>query len=113
MRQLLLLFVCSCFSLLLYSQARPVSGRVLDESGTGLSGISVVSKGTTNGVTTDRTGNFQISVPAGSTLVFSGVGFESKELTLGDRTSLTINLTTEAKALSEVVVTGTGIATER
>jgi hypothetical protein len=86
---------------------------VLDESGGGLSGISVLVKGTANGVTTDRTGNFQISAPSGSTLVFSGVGYESKEVSPGDQASLTVSLSTESRLMSEIVVTGTGVATER
>lgn len=113
MRQFFFLLFSSLYSLLLYAQTRTVSGRVLDEGGAGLSGISVTVKGTSNGTTTSRTGAFQINAPAGSTLMFSGIGFETKEIAVGDQTSFTVNLTTEAKALSEVVVTGTGVATDR
>lgn len=113
MRQIFLLLACSFCSLLLFAQNRTISGRVQDESGAGLSGISIVVKGTSNGATTDRTGNFQLSVPPGSTLVISGIGYEGKEVAVGDQTSLTINLATSAQVMSEVVVTGTGVATER
>ncbi|HET7897328.1 MAG TPA: carboxypeptidase-like regulatory domain-containing protein, partial [Flavisolibacter sp.] len=113
MRQIALLLFSSIFSLLLSAQTRTISGRVTDETGNPLTGVSVLVKGTTNGVSTDRSGTFQIAVPPGGTLVFSGVGLERKEVVLGDQTSISVNLATEAKALSEVVVTGTGVATDR
>ncbi len=49
-----------------------VSGRVTDEVGDGLPGVSILLKGTTRGTTTDVDGKFKLSVPdAGGTLVFS------------------------------------------
>jgi hypothetical protein len=61
MRKFFLLLLCSICSLLLYAQSRTVAGKVTDEGGTGLSGISVLVKGSTTGTTTDRNGNFQIN----------------------------------------------------
>lgn len=113
MQKILLLLVCNAFSILLCAQSRTITGRVTDESGGALSGISVVVKGSPSGVTTNRTGDFQISAPAGGTLVFSGIGFEAKEVAVGDHTSLSVSLTTESRLMNEVVVTGTGVATDR
>lgn len=113
MRKFLWLLFCSLFSLLLYAQNKKISGRVTDEAGTGLAGISVIVKGTGAGVSTNGNGAFQIEAPAGSTLVISGIGFDPKEVAIGNRTSVDVKLATETKALSEIVVTGTGVATDR
>ena len=87
----------------------PVSGKVTDEKGEGLPGVSVVVKGTTQGATTDGTGSFRIAVPdTRSTLVFSFVGYGSKEIVVGSQTTLTVALTPDDQTLNEVVVVGYG-----
>ena len=86
-----------------------VSGRVTDEKGEGLPGVSVVVKGTNQGTTTDGTGGFRISAPnANSTLVFSFVGYGPKEIVVGTQTTLTVALTPDDQTLNEVVVVGYG-----
>lgn len=87
----------------------PVSGKVVDEKGTGLPGVSVVIKGTTQGTTTDATGTFRLSVPnSRSTLVFSFVGYGSKEVVVGNQPTLSVTLTPDDQTLNEVVVVGYG-----
>jgi TonB-linked SusC/RagA family outer membrane protein len=92
---------------------RMLSGKVTDETGAGLPGVSVVIKGSQKGTTTNASGAFQLDVPDGSgsstVLVFSYVGYESKELAIGNQTTLQIALTPESKALNEVIVTALGI----
>jgi TonB-linked SusC/RagA family outer membrane protein len=86
-----------------------VSGKVSDEKGDGLVGVSVVIKGTTNGTITDIDGNYSLSVGAGktATLVLSYVGYASQDVA-ASATSGTLNLTMKESAarLEEVVVTG-------
>ncbi|GAB3894433.1 TonB-dependent receptor [Spirosoma agri] len=86
-----------------------VSGKVVDEKGAELPGVSVIVKGTTQGTTTDGTGSFKISVPnAQSTLVFSFVGYGRKEVVIGSQTDLTVTLAPDDQTLNEVVVVGYG-----
>ena len=86
-----------------------VSGKVTDEKGDGLPGVSVVVKGTTKGATTDGAGNFQIQAPsATSTLVFSFVGYSRQEIVVGNQTTLTVALTPDDQSLNEVIVIGYG-----
>lgn len=86
-----------------------VSGKVTDENGGGLPGVSVVVKGTTKGTSTDATGSYTLTVPEGATtLIYSFVGYVSQEVTLGNRTKIDIILKVDVKALSEVVVVGYG-----
>ncbi|WP_460911762.1 SusC/RagA family TonB-linked outer membrane protein [Spirosoma areae] len=86
-----------------------VAGKVTDEKGTGLPGVSVVVKGTTQGTTTDGVGNFRLSVPnTRSVLVFSFVGYGSREVVVGNETSLTVSLSPDDQTLNEIVVVGYG-----
>ncbi|GAB4000232.1 TonB-dependent receptor [Spirosoma daeguense] len=86
-----------------------VSGKVTDDKGVTLPGVSVVMKGSTQGTNTDSNGQFRITVPNGNTvLVFSFVGYTRQEVTVGNQTNLTISLTPDDQTLNEVVVVGYG-----
>jgi len=87
-----------------------VKGRVLDENGSGLPGLSILIKGTTRGTSTDINGSFQLEVPTTETvLIFKYLGYETKEVLVGNQTNLEISLKPENKSLTEVVVTALGI----
>lgn len=89
---------------------RTISGKVTDESGAALPGVSVVLKGTTTGTVSDPDGKFTIVIPDGGSpvLVFSFVGYLTKESTVGNRTAVDISLAVDNKSLEEVVVVGYG-----
>lgn len=74
----LLLFLFSLTTSL--AQTGAVKGRVTDEKGEGLPGVTVLVKGTTNGTSTDLQGNYSLNADGNSTLVTSYIGFESQEL---------------------------------
>ncbi|MCA8832719.1 SusC/RagA family TonB-linked outer membrane protein [Hymenobacter pini] len=98
------------------AQTRTVSGRVTDRStGEGLPGVTVLLKGTSNGVSTNSDGTYTLSVPAAASgkLVFSSVGYVSVEQDLGSGSTLNASLATDSKALSEVVVVGYGATQSR
>ncbi|WP_223834203.1 SusC/RagA family TonB-linked outer membrane protein [Spirosoma profusum] len=90
---------------------RVVSGKVTDEKGAGLPGVSVLIKGSQRGTTTSSEGTFQLDVPdsGNPVLVFSFVGYETKEMTVGNQSTFQVLMTPADKALSEVVVTALGI----
>ena len=90
-------------------QAVTVSGKIIDDTGEVLPGVSVIEKGTTNGTVSDSEGNYKLTVSSGqSVIVFSFVGTVSQEIIVGDRTSLDVTLVADASTLSEVVVVGYG-----
>ncbi|MDQ3846980.1 MAG: SusC/RagA family TonB-linked outer membrane protein, partial [Bacteroidota bacterium] len=105
---LTLIFLVTAFLQMSLAQ-RPVTGRVTDDKGEALSGVSVVVKGESGGATTNREGRYSISVPAGKdTLVFSFVGFTAQEVGIGSRSSINVSLVAESRALTDVVVVGYG-----
>lgn len=84
-----------------------ITGVVTDASGNSLPGASVILKGTSNGVATNTSGEFEISIPAGmATLVVSFIGKESQEVNLSGKTTLKIVLKDETKEMNQVIVTG-------
>lgn len=85
-----------------------VRGKIVDDQNEPMIGVSVLEKGTSNGVTTDLDGNYQLSVRQGSTLVFSYIGYVSQEHTVSNST-LNITMKEDVQALDEVVVVGYGV----
>ncbi len=101
------------FSLILgfaQAQTRVISGKILDESGTGLPGVNILLKGSSAGTTSDVNGEFKIEIgdQSGSTLLVSFIGYASQELVVGNQTSVTVMLKPDTQQLSEVVVVGYG-----
>ena len=91
------------------AQSIPIKGRVTDDKGEGLPGVTVLVKGTTNGTTTDAGGAYALNVPNGTgTLVVSFIGYLTKEVAINNQTEVNISLAPDAKALEEVVVVGYG-----
>lgn len=88
---------------------KPVKGKVTDETGSALPGVTVTEKGTTNGAITDADGKFSLNVKDGaSTLVFSFVGFASQEILVGSKNEIEVSLKPDIGNLEEVVVVAYG-----
>ncbi|WP_441902082.1 SusC/RagA family TonB-linked outer membrane protein [Pedobacter psychrotolerans] len=86
-----------------------IKGRVLDDQGKPLPGVSILVKGTSTSTTASNTGNFSISVPsASSVLVFTYIGFTSKEIPVRNQTEINVTLLPSAAELEQVVVVGYG-----
>jgi len=85
-----------------------ISGKVSDTTGNPIPGVSVVVKGTTNGTSTDRNGNYTLIVPGNAIVQFSFVGMKSEEIAIAGRTSVNVTLTEETIGLDEVVAIGYG-----
>lgn len=114
MRAALLFFLVAVISLSVSAQNVTVTGTVTDKTGETVIGASVVQKGNTgNGTITDIDGNFSLSVPANSTLVFSYVGMTPQEIALKGKTSVNVVMEDDAQALEEVVVIGYGTAKKK
>ncbi len=110
MRKIILtMLVAFAFVLNATAQERTITGRILDEKGVPLSGVSVLVKGTTLGVNTSTDGTYSIKVPASAkTLIISSVGLQSNEINIGNKTNISTTLQSENKGLQEVVVVAYG-----
>lgn len=88
---------------------RKIIGKVTDEEGMPLPGVTVLIKGTQLGTATDGDGNYQLTVPAqGHALVFTMVGMETREETIGERSEINVTMVADVNEMKEVVVTGYG-----
>ncbi|MCD7901116.1 MAG: TonB-dependent receptor [Bacteroides sp.] len=107
---LLLSFICLLSPLNLFAQNMvDIRGQILDATlQEPLIGVSVVEKGTTNGVITDLDGNFTLRVNSNSTVSISYMGYLTIELP-ANKIPATILLKEDSKVLDEVVVVGYGI----
>src|SRR5687768_9119953 len=103
---LLLLFLLSAN---LSSAQTRVTGKVTSaEDGTGLPGVSILEKGTTNGTVTDVEGNYSINAAENATLIFSFVGFTTQEVSVANQSTVNVSLAGDVTTLGEVVVIGYG-----
>ncbi|HEY0669958.1 MAG TPA: TonB-dependent receptor [Sphingobacteriaceae bacterium] len=86
-----------------------VTGRVADQKGTPLPGLSVKLKNTTTGTLTDANGNFSIPVPdLKGILSFAYIGYTTQEVNVNGRSRIDVTLAEEVTSLNEVVVVGYG-----
>lgn len=70
-------------------------------------GVSVVEKGTNNGVVTDFDGNYSIDLnEPDAVLVFSYVGFQTQEIGVEGRQQIDVFLEDEVSQLDELIVVG-------
>lgn len=93
-----------------YQQSITVKGKVTDNTGEPLPGVSIILKGTTTGVMTDIDGNYSINVPNNNAvLVISYVGFVPQEHNVGNNVTLDVVLLEQSTDLDEVVVVGYGV----
>ncbi len=107
---LMLLFTLTSLS----GQNVTVTGKVTGtDDGLPIAGVTVLQKGTTHGVVTDSDGNYSISVPVGSTLVFSFLGMQPQEIQVNDQRAINVALSATTTMMDEVVVTALGISRER
>ena len=115
MRKSILLFVLFSLMnipLLLFAQGGyRVTGRILSaEDNQPLIGVSVLEKGTSNGVITDIDGNYSITVTKSpATLQFSYIGMRPVERQVTASTRIDLSMESDAQQVDEVVVVAYGV----
>ncbi len=102
-KKLLFLLLLLPFSILAQNT---LSGTVLDKvSGQPIPGVNVNVQGTTNGVSADFDGKFQLSnVKKGDKVVFSFIGYKNSIVTYNAQKAVTVTLEEDANLLQEVIV---------
>ncbi len=108
-KTLAFIFILCMVVQLATAQKRLISGVIRDKStNETLPGVSVLEKGTTNGITTGIDGKFELSVSAGATIVISYIGMKSQEVKVGNSTTFSIIMESSTEVIDEVVVVGYG-----
>ena len=108
-----LLFCLMLMPMLAFAAAHKVSGVVTDDSGEPLIGVSVLLKGTQQGVSTNFDGEFTINAADGDVLKFTYIGYQPQEITVNGAGPYTVVMESDSKTLDEVVVTALGIKREK
>ena len=110
MRRKITLFILLVLgsSSFIFAQSVKISGRVTDQSGLPLPGVSVTIKETGIGTSTDVKGQYQISTLPKATLTFTFLGFETQNIAVNGRAIIDVILADGTKNLNEVVVVGYG-----
>ncbi|MCS2335061.1 carboxypeptidase-like regulatory domain-containing protein [Bacteroides sp. BFG-606] len=108
-RSLWLLLLLFTYSVTMQAQGSSVTGRISDEKGEMLIGVSVQEKGTTNGTITDTNGQYTLKLSTGNPiLVISYIGYKPQEVKVGKQKVVDIVLVEDVSSLDEVVVVGYG-----
>ena len=90
-----------------------ITGKVADNKGAGLPGVSIAIKGTSRGTATDADGKFKLNANTGETIVFSFVGYTTEEVKFTGQNPLNVTLQESTSQLGEIVVVGSRSATAR
>ena len=85
-----------------------ITGRVTDESGAPMPGVSIYIKGTTRGVVSELDGSYSISVSKSDIIVYSSMSYITEEVKVGNQKVIDVVLREDDNALDEVVVVGYG-----
>ena len=109
-KQLQLIFLLCFLPIgMLWAQQKNISGKVTNEDGNPLEGVTISIKGHLNALSqTSATGEYAIEANTGDVLVFASMGYANAERTLADQGTINVILTADLTNLDEVVVVGYG-----
>ena len=85
---------------------KPIKGKVVDDSGEGLPGVTVLIVGTQTGTITDFNGEFTLEAEEGDQVQITYIGFEPQVFVVGSQDSYDVQLLPSTEALETVLVTG-------
>jgi TonB-dependent starch-binding outer membrane protein SusC len=96
-----------------FSQGRTVSGKVTDDTGEPMVGMTVFVTGTTTGVPVDIDGNYSIKVTDGESLTFSYLGYRTQVIVVNGQSRIDVQLAPDTEMLGDAVVIGYGTTTKK
>ncbi|MBN9380332.1 MAG: SusC/RagA family TonB-linked outer membrane protein [Chitinophagaceae bacterium] len=91
-----------------FGQTGPLTGKVVDSTGKGLEGVSIIVKGQKKATTTDASGAFSLAIPAARvTLVISAVGYASQQVIVSaEQHEISVILNRSTEAMQDVIIVG-------
>ena len=104
----LTLFLLFSVTFVTLAQNITVTGKVTDNTGESIPGVSIVVEGTTQGTITDFDGNYSLNIPGDAQLKFTFVGFEPQTILVNNRQTIDVTMKEDIQSLNEVVVVGYG-----
>ena len=97
-----------CITSVLAQRRITVSGAVVDDNNEPMIGVSVLEKGTSNGMITNIDGEYSFTVVEGATIIYSYIGYISQERKAVENI-INVVMKENSQALDEVVVVGYGV----
>lgn len=90
--------------------AQTITGKVVDQQGEGIPGVSVLIKDSNQGTITDVDGAYALKVDdTDISLVFSFIGMKTQEIDAAGRTAIDVIMESENIGLEELIVVGYGV----
>ena len=108
-----LLFIAITVSLLSVAQQKTVTGRVLDDAGKVIPGVTVSNKSKNTATVTNESGSFTIAASPADVLAFSSVGYADYEEPVSTAGTLDVTLKASIGDLNEVIVIGYGTSRKK
>jgi len=90
-----------------------VTGKITDEKGKPLFGVTILNKKTKKGTVSQIDGSYSIAADKGDALVFSFIGYKTKQIIVGDQAVINISLEQSTSNLDEVIVIGYGTSKKK
>lgn len=105
----MIFFLASVLFITVSTAQTRVTGKVIGSDGIPIPGVSVVEKGTANGITTQLDGSYSLNVKKDAVLTFSFIGMETKNISVEGKSIVNATLHYLVSELDEVVVVGYGV----
>jgi TonB-linked SusC/RagA family outer membrane protein len=111
MKKLLFMMFLTWVAFNSYAQTHVIKGKVTDEKGLPLPGVTVTLKQTQQRTVSNQDGNYSLNLGNASSnvLLFTFVGFDKQEVNIAGKTSADVRLLPASKDLSEVVISALNI----
>lgn len=115
MRKLLYTFVVLfSMSLAANAQVKTIKGKVDDQNGTHLQGVTVRIQGKAEKASvTNEKGEYEIKASTGDFILFSYIGYRTERVKVASSLTINLNLFEQVNNMDEVVVTAGGIQAKR
>ena len=114
MRKLILTILVALLFYNASAQDQSVTGKITDESGKPLQGVSITTAEGKTGTTTDAEGNYKITLPASvKSLIFTELNYETVTKTVTKSGEISFVMIISDKSLTEVVITAYGIKRDK
>jgi TonB-linked SusC/RagA family outer membrane protein len=99
------LMLLTLLSVMTYAQTT-LTGKVTDETGAPLPGVSVKVKNAPGAAMTDVNGKYNIQASAKAILEFTYVGYLKQEISVSGQNTINVTLQPDSKLMDEVIVVG-------